>query len=240
MGNQQTTTANIFVRDNTLDDVFTNYLMDKSFSSTNWIEYIVSVSDKSDGDDPSTNNELDSSIEYEMSSTYSLLTNADGTIEKSTDDYISLVESVQSDLIHFHDTDGFNIQIVLTEQCAPFIVIMSEFMNSDITTDPYLTPANVEIVVVDWKRNEQKFFDALIKLTRVCNDHNIGLVVREFNAFISIGDGSKSCVDVGVCQHMSEYLYKIVNYTKPFLNKVSEDLKSGLISDAVSDYCRLS
>ena len=50
MGNQQATTVNILVQDDEFDDLFTKYWLNKSFPSTDWLEYIVGGSEKFYGD----------------------------------------------------------------------------------------------------------------------------------------------------------------------------------------------
>jgi hypothetical protein len=222
MGNKQTTTVNILVQDDEFDDVFTKYWLNKSFPSTDWLEYIVGGSEKFYGDVLSAKNTLARSMGYDRSLTPRLLTNGDGTIKKATGEYVSFVESVHTDLLPFHDTDGFNIQIVLTGQCAPFVRIMSEFMNGDDTTTPYLTPANVEVVVVNGKHNGQKLFKALLELTSVCKEHNIGLVVREFNAFSSMGEGAKQWVELAEGKKFVE-----CGTSEAFNQKVYDSVQTG-------------
>ena len=50
MGNKQATTVNILVQDDEFDDVFTKYWLNKSFPSTDSLEYIVGGSKKFYGD----------------------------------------------------------------------------------------------------------------------------------------------------------------------------------------------
>lgn len=198
MGNQQTKTASILVQDDEFDDIFAKYWLNKSFPSTNWIEYIVGDYEKFEGDSLNAKNILTRAMGFDLLSVPRLYTNGDGTINRDTYDFVSFVESVREDLSPYHDTDGFNIQIILTGQCASFVGIISDCLNETNTSLPYLTPTKVEIIVVNGKHNGKNLFAELLKLTDVCTQHNIDLIIREFNAFSSMGNGSDPWVELAV------------------------------------------
>lgn len=226
MGNYQTRVINILVQDDEFDDIFTKYLLSKTYTNIKWYEYIVGGSSKFKCDALSAKSMLLKYMGYDRSKVPQLLTNGNGKIYSNSIEYNKFKDSIKSDLSGFHDTDGFTIQMVLTGQSAPFINIMSEFLSSKDGANRFLTPANIEIILVNGKHNGKNLYNALNKLNKICNSYNITLVIREFNSFSSMGDGVKQWVipkesDFINCGTTSEFSSKIYNLSKN-KNKLAE------------------
>lgn len=218
MGNYQTKVINILVQDDEFDDIFTKYLLSKTYTNIKWYEYVVGGASKFKGDALSAKDILLKYMSYNRANVPHLLTNGNGKVDHNSAEYNIFKDAIKTDLNEFHDTDGFNIQMVLTGQSAPFINIMSEFLSSKNGADRFLTPANIEIILVNGKHNGKNLYTALNKMNKICNSYNITLVIREFNSFSSMGDGIKQWVDpkesefvnCGTADEFSGRLYNLV------------------------------
>ena len=197
MGNQQSNNINILVQDDEFDDMFTKYYLSKTSPGIKWLEYIVGGSEKFEGMALSAKISLADSMGYDRSLIPRLTTNGNGKIKSNDDDFETFINTVRKDLKPYSTTDGFNIQIILTGQCAPFVEIMSKFLIATDEKEAYLSPTNIEIVVVNGKHNGKGLFKSLYELTNICDVHNIELVIHEFNAFSSMGEGATHWVDFG-------------------------------------------
>lgn len=246
MGVQQSTTINMLVQDDEFDDLFTKYSLLKSFPRIKWLEYIVGGSEKFDGDALNAKNALAISMGYDRTIVPRLMTDGNGKIKSTDSEYEIFVNTVYTDLEPYITTDGFNIQIILTSQCAPFVDIMSKFLKSTDENEAYLSPSNVEIIVVNGKHNGKGLFKSLLELTNVCNTHNIELVIREFNAFSSMGKGAKpwvnltdgqKFVDCGTSDKFNQRVYDAVQDDNEFAKGIVRyglNFNSSLISKATS------
>jgi hypothetical protein len=211
MGSQQSN-IRIFAQDSEFDDIFAKYCL-KEYT---FIHYLVGDKKKFEGD---ALNAKQSLLKYmDMTPIDKLPTLfTDGNGNCSVDDINNFTEIVKEDLKSIVSTDGFTIQLVLTGQCAPLLNIIGNLLR-----DEYVTPAKLEIFVVNGKHNGQGLFKELLYLQQVTHSMATTLVIHEFNAFSSMGSkardwiGEKKFVDCGTSVDFNKKIFDLANADNSF------------------------
>ena len=231
MGNYQTKVINILVQDDEFDDIFTKYMLSKTYTNVKWYEYVVGGSSKFKNDALTAKEILLKYMRGDRANIPHLLTNGNGKVDRNSAEYNMFKDAIRTDLAGFQNTDGFNIQMVLTGQSAQFINIMSELLSSKNGADRFLTPANIELILVNGKHNGKNLYTSLNKMTKICNTYNITLVIREFNSFSSMGEGIKQWVEPADSKFIN------CGTTDNFVNKLYDlTKKNNKLADCIIQY----
>lgn len=211
MGSQQSTVS-ILTQDSEFDDIFARHAMKEQ----SVIHYLVGDKEKFEGDALKAKQSL---LKYmnmpPIEETSTLLTNGDGV--SKTEDIEKFTKIVKNDLKCIVDTEGFTVQLLLTGQCAPLIKIICNLLR-----EKYISPAKVEIFLVNGKHNGQGLLKELIELKRITYDNAAELVIREFNAFSSMGPNAKlwisgqTPVDCGTSKEFGEKIFELAKGENEF------------------------
>jgi hypothetical protein len=196
MGNQVTQTANILVQDQEFDSLISKHLFKKLFADKSLSEYQFGGSEKFLGDSVRAQQTLIKCLGFGDFNPPRIILNKDGSIKTPRQEYSEFTRLVKNYLDKFLIFNGFDIKLVLTCECAQFIWTLCNLLNPGDSTEDRLTPSDIEIILVNNKRNGKHLHVALIELSRICKINNIDLVIKEFTAYSSMGKGVKRWVDL--------------------------------------------
>lgn len=234
MGSQQSN-IRILAQDSEFDDIFAKHCL-KEYT---FIHYLIGDKKKFEGD---ALNAKQSLLKYMNMTPIDKLPTlfTDGNGKCSVDDLKDFTEIVKEDLKSIVSTDGFTIQLVLTGQCAPLLNIIGNLLR-----DGYVTPAKLEIFVVNGKHNGQGLFKELIYLQKVTHSMATSLVIHEFNAFSSMGPkardwiGEQKFVDCGTSADFNKKIFELANADNPLAKGIIDygiKFNNSLITKSVGKF----
>ena len=207
MGAQPSTCISILAQDYEFDDIFTKHAM-KDYSC---IHYVISDKAKFKGEMFEAKKKLLNTMDMEsFDKIPTLFTNGNGFCNSS--DIEIFTEIVKKDLKSIVGTVGFTIQLLLTGQCAPLITIINKLL-----IDEYVSPAKIEIFVINNKHNGYELFNELIKLNKISYELAITITIKEFSAFNSMGSnaeqwvGKQNFIDCGTSEKFSNDIFELAN-----------------------------
>jgi hypothetical protein len=205
MGAQPSTCVSILAQDYEFDDIFTKYAM-KEYSC---IHYAIGDKTKFKGEIFEAKKKLLDAMGMESFDTIpTLFTNGNGFC--NSNDIEIFTEIVKKDLKSIVDTVGFTVQLLLTGQCAPLITIINKLL-----IDEYISPAKIEIFVINNKHNSYELFNELIKLNKTAYEFAITIEIKEFSAFNSMGPnaeqwvGDQNFIDCGTSEKFSNDIFEL-------------------------------
>jgi hypothetical protein len=185
MGTQQSTSIRILAQDAKFGDIFTRL----GLAEYSCINYLIGPNEIFEGNTLLAKQALLNAMNIPLiKDTPTLFTNGNGKSELK--DIKKFTEIVKEDLKPIVDTDGYTIQLVLTGQCAPLVNIISNLLR-----DSYVTPAKVEIFVINNEYNGQGLFTELLYLDQVTHNMATTLVIHEFGEYDSMGKGMVKWID---------------------------------------------
>lgn len=183
MGVRQSKVIKFLVQDAEFDDIFANYLFNK-VNNGDFIYYLVGDINKFSGDARLAKETLLEKLNMKsISNTPTLYTDGNGNAKDS--DIKQFTNIVEKDLTPIVNTEGFNVEIILTGQCAPFIKIFTNLLEND-----YINPSDINIYLINGLHNGKGLFNELVSLNKVSSEMSIDLNIHEFNSFSSMGLGS--------------------------------------------------
>lgn len=220
MGSQQSNTVRVLGQDYEFDDIFAKF----NLKEIDFLNYICTDKEKFEGDALAAKTALANFLNITLDVPM-LVTDGNGELlEDRADDNKVFIDRVKDDISQYSDVDGFNLQLVMTGQCAPLIRVFVDLINAE-----YINPAVLELVLVNGKHNGQGLVPVLKHTQNVCSECNVDLVVREFNAFGSMGPNAeqwvtlpegKNFVDCGTSPEFTKKVYDSANSGNSFAQGV--------------------